>query len=67
MSMSVIPLTKEQDALLKACNAFDGIEVHRSDWAIAKALVEAEHADSLGPARGPERAWRRLYPVKDSR
>lgn len=65
--MSVIPLTKKQGALLTACNSFGGVEVHRSDWATAEALVEAGHAKSLGHARGPERAWRRLYPLEDSR
>lgn len=45
----------------------DGIEVHKSDWAMAEAvLVMWEGKFRLSGARGPDRAWKRLEPVMEA-
>jgi len=39
---------------------YDGIEVHESEWELAKQVVQEHPGFRLGSPRGPGRAWRRL-------
>jgi len=52
-------LTEEQKEILGNCRECDGIEVHKDDWHIIEPL-ETQGLCQLGPARGPEKAWRRM-------
>lgn len=55
------PLSERARTLLENAIDCDGIEVHREDWEAAQELVDKGRAD-LGPARGPDRGFRRLTP-----
>lgn len=65
MAKKAPKLTKNQQALLDECNLCEGTEVQRQDWEDAQRLVDLGLAESLGPARGPARSWRRLYPLEE--
>lgn len=50
------------DTMRQAAIDFDGIEVHKDDWPAAEHIVKNYPGHfNLGPARGPDNAWKRLY------
>ena len=51
-------LSKLAQEWLETITDCDGAEVQKAAWDIVGELVEAGLV-SLGPARGPERLWRR--------
>lgn len=51
----------EARELLRAATETDGLELPKEDWVTAQVLVDMG-LGSLGPARGPGRAWRRFTP-----
>lgn len=57
------PLSEAEAELLEGIKASDGAEIHRDDWPIAEALVARRGLIRLGPARGPNRDWRRAEVV----
>lgn len=54
-------LSSYAESMLEAAIYCDGLEVHREDWPTAEEIVRAGKG-TLGPARGPAGAWRRLMP-----
>lgn len=56
-------LSEYAEELLEHAVDLEGLEVRRQHWPLAQELVDAGLA-SLGPARGPGGAWRRLVPVE---
>jgi hypothetical protein len=53
--------------MISACNDLDGLEVPQCDWALFEKLVAEKRIASLGPARGPDAAWRRAEPRPEYR
>ena len=51
--------------LRQSALSFDGVEVPKALWPHAEAIVAEDPEFSLGPARGPDGAWRRLYPPEE--
>lgn len=49
--------------LMKAIIVCDGYEVHVEDWDLAEELVK-RGLITLGPARGPDKNWRRAEVAK---
>lgn len=58
-------LHRQMDELRDAACDFDGVEVPESLWPAAQAVVAEDAGFTLGPARGPGGAWRRLYPPEE--
>lgn len=60
--MSQMTYTQEEKLFMETSVSCGGMEVHRDDWPIAEKVVKYEKGWTLGPARGPDKAWRRLIP-----
>lgn len=56
-------LNQEQKELFEAMMETDGMECPEPWWEDAEALVKAGLA-SLSSARGPEKNWKRLTPLR---
>ena len=55
-------MNENQKEILRAAVESEGVELHRSDWADAEALVKMGKG-RLGSARGPDSNFRRFEPL----
>lgn len=59
-----IEIEDDTEELFESIASTDGAEIHKDQWALAEKLV-GEGKITLGPARGPDKAWRRAELVKE--